>query len=76
MGHVVLGAIGVANAGFALMWSVDQGGALALLFFGTFLLFAGATVIAGLWIKDGLWRGAVLAGVIGRCPPEPGQRVG
>lgn len=62
--HVAFGAIGVSGAAIAMMALVDRAGLEALLLSGTLALVGGAGVLAGLWIRDGRWRGAVLAAVL------------
>lgn len=64
MGHVVLGAINVASAGFAMMWSVDVFGLRAIIVYGVLAVIGGLTVLAGLWIRDGAPRGAMLAAAL------------
>lgn len=60
LAHVVLGAYVLASAGFAFLFAD-----VFSLWVPVLLLFQAALlVVAGLWLRDGRRRGAVLAGVL------------
>ena len=65
-GHIILGALGVVSAGVSIIFmgafTLEAAGASLLL-----LTVAGLTVLAGLWIRDGHRRGAILAAGLDVC---------
>lgn len=62
--HVVAGAMAAVPALFALAMTAEHGSAGARVAAGVMLLLGGGLAAAGLWLRDGQRRGAVLAVVL------------
>ena len=61
IGHVVLGALALGGALVGVVTSMDTAPLGALVVFGLLALVGGLTALAGLWLRDGQRRGAILA---------------
>ncbi|HLL91021.1 MAG TPA: hypothetical protein VK324_17100 [Tepidisphaeraceae bacterium] len=59
--HVVAGAMAVGPALFVLAMTAEHGSAGERVAAGAMLLLGGGLAAAGLWLRDGQRRGAVLA---------------
>ena len=64
MAHIGVGAYGLLSGSFGVMFAVDNGPPGMLLVLGGVVVTALLIILAGLWLRDGRPRGAVLAVVL------------